>query len=268
MGHETDTTLIDFVSDRRAPTPTAAAEIAVPVRMELLAVVADAGARMTRAMGLRLETRSQRLRDLSRALPRAQDLLDGPRQRLDMQGDRLPAALIRLVDRRRLHLSEMAGSLRPSVLVRMIATDRARATDRAARLAPALGRLVRQRRTAHDACAARLSARPILREVATCRERLTALGRRMDDAQAVRLRDRRAALEALARLGETLGYRETLRRGYAVVRGDGQVVTTRAAAEEATGLEIEFADGTLRLGGGSSPRKPGKAPPPGQGSLF
>ena len=86
VGHETDTTLIDFVSDRRAPTPTAAAELAVPVRMELIGAVRDFGTRMERAMSQRLEVRGQRLRDLSRALPRPEELLDGPRQRLDLHG--------------------------------------------------------------------------------------------------------------------------------------------------------------------------------------
>ena len=51
VGHETDTTLIDFVSDRRAPTPTAAAELAVPVRLELMAWSENQGARLTRAAG-------------------------------------------------------------------------------------------------------------------------------------------------------------------------------------------------------------------------
>src|SRR6056297_1632415 len=62
VGHETDTTLIDFVSDQRAPTPTAAAEIAVPVRLELLGWVGDQQARMTRAVSQRMQTRDQRLR--------------------------------------------------------------------------------------------------------------------------------------------------------------------------------------------------------------
>ncbi|PIL22187.1 hypothetical protein P775_00645, partial [Puniceibacterium antarcticum] len=62
VGHETDTTLIDFVSDRRAPTPTAAAELAVPVRLELLGWVGDMQARLGRALGQRLEVRGQRLR--------------------------------------------------------------------------------------------------------------------------------------------------------------------------------------------------------------
>ena len=70
VGHETDTTLIDHAADRRAPTPTAAAEMAVPVRLDLLAWVGDQDARLARAMGHRAQTRRQRLADLSRALGR------------------------------------------------------------------------------------------------------------------------------------------------------------------------------------------------------
>ncbi len=111
VGHETDTTLIDFVSDRRAPTPTAAADLAVPVRLELLAWIDGQDARMTRSLSNMITQRGQRLRDLSRAMPRADSLLDSPRQRLDVLGDRLPAALIRSVQVRRVHLSDRAGSL-------------------------------------------------------------------------------------------------------------------------------------------------------------
>ena len=91
VGHETDTTLIDFVSDKRAPTPTAAAELAVPVRHEILAWVDQQGARLSHALSQSLGQRSQRVRDLSRAMPRVEALLDSPRQRLDVWGDRLPA---------------------------------------------------------------------------------------------------------------------------------------------------------------------------------
>ena len=89
VGHETDTTLIDFVSDRRAPTPTAAAELAVPVRLELLAWTESQGARLIRAAQTALRQRSQRLADLSRALPRGDSLLATARQRLDRASDQL-----------------------------------------------------------------------------------------------------------------------------------------------------------------------------------
>ncbi|WP_136442753.1 exodeoxyribonuclease VII large subunit [Pacificoceanicola onchidii] len=277
VGHETDTTLIDYASDKRAPTPTAAAEIAVPVRLELMSWTKEAGARMTRAMGQRVEVRGQRLRDLARAMPRAEALLDAPRQRLDVLSDRLPAGLQRLVDRRRLHLSEQAGSLRPSVLTRAIAAERGKVTDRAARLGPALERLVQMRRADLARRADGLSDRAILREISAQSERFQTLARRMEQAHTGRIAQARQTLEAVDRLRETLSYRETLKRGYAVVRGDGAVVTTRGAAQKAAALEIEFADGVLPLSDAEAPSRPKPAPkakskpkdtPPEQGSLF
>jgi exodeoxyribonuclease VII large subunit len=76
----------------------------------------------------------------------------------------------------------------------------------------------------------------------------------------------------LARLLGTLSYKGTLARGYAVVRdGAGEVLTTAGRAQQAGALEIEFADGRVRLGGGGAPRggkAKGGTPPPEQGSLF
>ncbi|MGR3495561.1 exodeoxyribonuclease VII large subunit [Citreimonas sp.] len=267
VGHETDTTLIDHAADRRAPTPTAAAEMAVPVRLELAAWVGDVQARMARAMGQRNDTRRQRLRDLGRALPRPDELLQGPRQRLDVLADRLPAALSRGVDRRRLRLSER-GTLRPGLLTRAIAAERSRLNDRAHRLSPCLSRLIANRRQAFAQQAARLRPQVLARDVAQHRAKLDDLSRCLDEAQAARLAEARRKLDALDRLRETLGYRETLRRGYAVVRGDGGVVTNKAAAENATALEIEFHDGRLKIGGGAPRRGPARAPKPEQGSLF
>jgi exodeoxyribonuclease VII large subunit len=66
---------------------------------------------------------------------------------------------------------------------------------------------------------------------------------------------------------ETLGYRETLKRGYAVVRGDGAVVTSAKAAKAATLLEVEFADGKMKPAGKVAKTK-SKTPPADQGSLF
>ena len=269
VGHETDTTLIDYVSDQRAPTPTAAAEIAVPVRLELLGWVGDQQARMARAVSQRMQTRDQRLRDLARALPRPENLLSGPTQRLDLMADRLPRALTRSVDLRRGRLIEASASLRPSLLSRALAEQRRRFDQSATRLAPGLDRVVETKREALARRADRLTLKPIERDLSAKRDRLEALTRRLSNAGQTQVKDWRSRLTALDRLRETLGYKETLKRGYAVVRGDGAVVTTQKAAQKASALEIEFADGRITVGAaGAKPASKAKVKPTEQGTLF
>ncbi|WP_407492415.1 exodeoxyribonuclease VII large subunit [Pseudooceanicola sp. MF1-13] len=279
VGHETDTTLIDFVSDRRAPTPTAAAEMAVPVRAELLAWGADMQARLVRAQGQAILSRRQRLADLARALPRPERLTESARQRLDTWGERLPNALRNGVSRRRIALSEASGSLRPAALRARIAQERSRLNDRAAQLPKGLTRGVADRRRSLAQWAARMRPDTLHRDVARKRRDLEQLSARFAEVAQRGVDQRRDRLEALDRLRETLGYRETLARGYAVVRdGTGAVMTRKAQAEASDALAIEFADGTLEVGSGAAssthakPSKPTKTksakPPPEQGSLF
>ncbi|WP_458790994.1 exodeoxyribonuclease VII large subunit [Yoonia sp. MH D7] len=225
VGHETDTTLIDFVSDMRAPTPTAAAELAVPVRLELLAWVDQQGARLSRSLTNSLTQRGQRLRDLSRALPNKDSLLDGPRQRLDIWGDRLPIALQTGISQKRLHLSENAGALRPAVLRSRLAADRQRLLM----------------------LSARLSVDAITRDMARKSEKLDTVMRRLSDRARSQQDARQARLSSLIRLSETLGYEETLKRGYAVVRADDVVVTNTSGLKGAKAIEIQFADGRVKL---------------------
>ncbi len=93
VGHETDITLIDFAADKRAPTPTAAAEMAVPVRADLIGQINALGARQFSCWQRGLDQRRKDLRSLTRALPTADRLLERQRQSLDMLGERLPQAL-------------------------------------------------------------------------------------------------------------------------------------------------------------------------------
>jgi exodeoxyribonuclease VII large subunit len=116
VGHETDTTLCDFAADVRAPTPTAAAEIAVPVRSELLAQVGALGARAERCARRTADRSAEQLKVLLRHWPEREALLAPQRQRVDELADRLPRALAGRLDRARGDLGRAGGALRPALL--------------------------------------------------------------------------------------------------------------------------------------------------------
>ncbi|HXZ22883.1 MAG TPA: exodeoxyribonuclease VII large subunit [Pseudolabrys sp.] len=124
VGHETDMTLIDFAADRRAPTPTAAAEMAVPVRVELMTTLAGLGARKLACWRRNLERNRKELYLLARALPALDELLAVPRQRLDACIGRLPRALRANAQIHHTHLTRVTARLSPRLLSHRI--DRCR----------------------------------------------------------------------------------------------------------------------------------------------
>ena len=138
IGHETDTTLIDHVADWRAPTPTAAAEKAVPVRADLVSELASLEARQRRAMARVMSERKLRLESAARSLPTPDDVMANVRQRLDGLALRLPGALKVNVQRHAVALAGQTGRLSLILLHQRMAESRRRMVDAGQRSVRAL----------------------------------------------------------------------------------------------------------------------------------
>ncbi len=143
VGHETDTTLIDFASDRRAPTPTAAAEMAVPVRLDLLGSIGALEDRLRRCMGRLAREKRQHLDGLSRGLRGPREQLRMAQQRFDDLSERLRHGLRTGVAAQRSRLETSMARLRPALLRREAADYRRRLDESAQRLQ----RCIRQHHT-------------------------------------------------------------------------------------------------------------------------
>ena len=295
VGHETDWTLIDLVADVRAPTPTGAAEIAVPVKADLEATLASLGARLRGCVSRGFDRKRQAARAAARALPSPDQLLALPRRRFDEATSRLGRGAGR---RRR---AQAGTPCRPEACRRQRCRgastrragpsrrDFARAgrafsiltVERRARIGrfgdqlpkTALAALRRHRQELGVA-QARLGIEPVARRWRIAGERLGDLDRRRLQGLAVRLERSRARLTQADRLLSTLSHKAALARGFVLVRDAGGEVIKRAAdVASGAALSLEFADGTadaVAVGGAAARPKPVAKPrePGNQGSLF
>ena len=287
VGHETDWTLIDHAADMRAPTPTGAAEMAVPVKAELDAQVANLTARLRGCASRQMDHRRQSVRALVRALPSLDQLLALPRRRFDEAAAGLGRGLERTTVVKRRSFERVSSGLRLELLTNRLAQQRQFLADRLLRSERCLERQLLRERGRVAKLEASLKALPARLGGQLQRERqhLASLSRHADTAVSHALARRRSAIAAQDRVLQSLSYTNVLKRGFAVIRDEQDKPLTRAAdVGTSRAVSLQFADGRISAvtGGSESTERAAPAAPskkrvtkpeetgdePRQGSLF
>jgi exodeoxyribonuclease VII large subunit len=257
VGHETDTTLIDFAADRRAPTPTAAAEMAVPVRADLVAQTLDFGKRSIACMNRVLREANLAVTGLGRGLGDPLRLIEERQQRLDVAGERLALAMRRLVERRD---HQLAAARLVSPVAVLIAKQQA---------------LVAEARVLEGAM--RRYVGDTGQKIAHAAERVDQYGERLRRSVSAFVERSVRQVDQLGKLLESYSFRSVLSRGFALVRDqDDHPVLTAADTHAGDTVSIEFADGRVGAKLTDGLRATPRPPPPrrrdggsgNQGSLL
>lgn len=278
VGHETDWTLIDHAADWRAPTPTAAAEKAVPVKSDLEAVLTDYGVRLRSSVNRYTENQKTALRSAGRGLTSPDMLLAMPRRRYDEASGRLGRALKSRVELASSQYGQISRRLTPQSLQRRIRLERDRMGPLLDRHISAMSTYFVRRRENYTGWARQVRPQRLIEQIGSSRNQLESTANRFAGQVEMNTDRRNDRVNRAWRLLQSLSYKGVLARGYAVVKDDqGIPVSGIGKIKTGAALEITMHDGNLSVISNSKTLKSGseKSNKPqktyknkSQGSLF
>jgi exodeoxyribonuclease VII large subunit len=248
VGHETDWTLIDLVADARAPTPTKAAEWAVPKHSELTERMGECGTRLIGSARRLLEGMRRHLLAASRGLPRRQDIVALPRQRFDSIERRLSRGLLENARAHGLRLARAGSRLTPQLIEARVERARSHLDRVSRRKSASLSRTTAPHRSRFERVSGRLRPDALAQRLARCGEQAGSLAARARTATRASIGLRRRQVEGYTKLLTSLSYQGVLQRGYALLRDEqGRSVRSAAAVGSGQRLDVQLSDGHIQV---------------------
>lgn len=232
IGHETDTTLIDYVADLRAPTPTGAAEKAVPVRSELDAFITALDGRLKSSILRKLNGSKLEFTAINNKYPKIENLYSAKQQKLDLIDIKFTPLLSRIYEKALANYNNLNNQLKPNVLLNDIKIKQEKLNNFMERFNGSFSRIIKNEEI-------QINQKQI---------RLNGFSERLNNTIKIQVNENIQKLEKQAALLNNLDYHKVLDRGFAIIKdNNGKLISTKESALKNSELKIEFNNGDISV---------------------